>query len=91
MTKHRRIVGLVTIALIAAAATASGTRSPSRSSVASNDGGSGADVRLREPTLAAASSNDDAKLKGRDHSRRPIRYEAVIANWKRHRESHSGK
>jgi hypothetical protein len=91
MTKHRRIVGLVTIALVTAAAAASAIRSPSQSSLANSTSGSGT-VRLLEPVLTCDTNNDDALLPARVQlSIKPARYEAVIANWKRHRETHSSK
>jgi hypothetical protein len=67
MTKHRRIVGLMTIALalLAAAATASTTRSPPSSYLTTSDVNSGADAGLHEPRLAAITSYVDATLPGK--------------------------
>ncbi len=85
MTKHRRMVGLVTITLLAAVA-ASVTRSPPQSSLTTSTISSGGDVRVIEPRLAA---NVDAQLHNRAESSKSIRYQAVIENWKRYRASHS--
>ncbi len=61
MTKHRRIVGLVAIALLAAAASASTTRSSSSSSSIASDVNS---ARLQQSRFAADPSHVDGNLQG---------------------------
>lgn len=81
--KHRTITGLVAVALLlAAAATAATTIKPPSTdrSIASTGGASLKGVTADVSKLRT----DDDKFAG---AKKPVRYEAVIANWKRYRSA----
>ena len=86
MTKYRTITGFVAVALLAAVATAATTRSSPNDRVIAPAGVAPLKNLTidanRLPTenlsVMAPSSEPIAGAK------KPIRYEAVIANWKRH-------
>ena len=83
MTKHRTITGFVAVALLAAAATAATMRSPlTDRAIAPADVAS-----LKVLTV------DENKLRTQEFenqplgTKKPVRYEAIRANWKRYRSA----
>ena len=80
--KHRTITGIVAVALLLAAAAAAATiRPPSKDRAIASAG-----VASLKGVTADASKfqTDDGKFAG---AKKPVRYEAVIANWKRYRSA----
>lgn len=87
MTKHRTITGFVAVALLATAATVATMRSPS----------------TNRPTVSAGVGSlkvlaaDENKLEATELERPPVvtkkavKYEAIIENWKRHRSAAKSK
>jgi hypothetical protein len=75
MTMHRRITGFVAIALLAAVTTAASVRSR-------NPMGT---PRVSEATQAALEGAGGSQPEPIVGLRKPVRYEAIIENWKRHR------
>jgi hypothetical protein len=81
--KHRTITGLVAVALLlAAAATAATTIKPPSTDRAIATTGM-APSKGVTPDVSKLQGDDD-KFAG---ARKPVRYEAVIANWKRYRSA----
>lgn len=77
MTKHRTITGFVAVALLAAVATAATMRShyPMGALSISN---------LTQAELAGAMTLGSEPILG---AKKPVRYEAIIDNWKRYRSA----
>ena len=81
MTKHRTITGFVAVALLAAATTVATMRSSST------------DRAIAGVASLKVLTTDGNKLRTQEFespplgTKKPVRYEAIIANWKRYRSA----
>ena len=80
MTKHRTITGFVAVALLAAAATAATMRPLSTERAIASTGAAALQVLTPDVKKLGSQDVEDQSLR----AKRPVRYEAIIANWKRY-------
>jgi cytoskeletal protein RodZ len=83
MTKHRTITGLVAVALLlAAAATAATTIRPPSTDRATASPSEASSIGLKAD--ASTHRTEEGQF---PRAKKPVRYEAVIANWNRYRSA----
>ncbi|MDO8399362.1 MAG: hypothetical protein Q7T45_16240 [Bradyrhizobium sp.] len=81
MTKHRTITGFVAVALLAAAASVATMRSPS------TDRAIPGVASLKVLTADENGLQTQGPESARHATKKSVRYEAIIANWKRYRSA----